>query len=76
MEGKILQLVSVLVKLSVIDVVFGLQQNDKMKLKTVKKIDFLILVAKTSISIKKKTNSPLPLHTIFELQLIHRGTVD
>ena len=76
MEGKILQSNYVLVKLSVIDILFGMQHYGNFDTRTVRHVDFMILVGKMCISIKKKTDSPTPLHIIFEQQLLYRKLSD
>ena len=54
--------------LTIVDVLFGIKQYDYGKVKT-KRIDHIILIAKTCIHIYKESKSFLPLSMIFENQL-------
>ena len=58
--------------LTVVDVLFGIKQHKYGKVKT-KLINQVILIAKTCISMYKKTNAFLPLSMIFENQLRFRN---
>ena len=67
-EGDILRITECNVRLSAIDVMFGIQNKD-MKARKIKSIDHILLIAKMCVSIKKKTSSPTPLCMIYEYQL-------
>ena len=72
-EQKILIETQVNIKLSVTDILFGVNQSDHMK-EHYKLINHLLLIGKMCISIFKKTQSPFNLQLIFEKECTMRIT--
>ena len=65
-EGKVLQLLSNHVTITMTDVLFGLQERKDLNQGQVNMIDHILMIGKMCISIKKKTNSSTAL-PIFSL---------